>query len=130
MPAQARQRGFRKRDGSQRGYCFIGGGVLLIVAAQFWPSLPAVTAIALIGRGAVLTLQSRPRTPRQDALILVNLSVYSVLVCLAIVAQSNAVLQSSAAQVRLSMLLDHSAAIVLLAGLIGSVFSRLSETTT
>lgn len=130
MPAQARQRDFRERDGSQRGYWFIAGGVLLIVAAQFWTSLPAVTAIALIGRGAVLTLQSRPRTPSQDALILVNLSVYSVLVCLAIVAQSNDVLQSSAAQIRLSMLFDHSAAIVLLAGLIGSVFSRLSETTT
>lgn len=130
MPAQARQRGFRERDGSRGGYWFISGGVLLIVAAQFWTSLPAVTAIALIGRGAVLTLQSRPRTPRQDSLILVNLSVYSVLVCLAIVAQSNDVLQSSAAQIRLSMLFDHSAAIVLLAGLIGSVFSRLSETTT
>lgn len=112
----------------QSGPLLITGGVLLIFAAQFWPNLPAVTAIALIGRGAVLTLQSRPRTVRQDSLLVVNLAVYGVLVCLAIVAQSNAVLESGSSA-RLGMLLDHSLAIVLVLGLIFRVFQQLSQPT-
>lgn len=113
----------------QNGPLLIGGGVLLIFAAQFWPVLPAVTAIALIGRGAILTLQGRPRTIRQDSLVLVNLSVYGVLVSLAIVAQSNAVIDTGST-VGLGMLLDHSLAIVILLGLTFRVFYRLSQPTT
>lgn len=112
----------------QSGPLLIGGGVLLILAAQFFTNLPAVSAIALIGRGVILTLRSRPRTVRQDSLVLVNLAVYGVLVCLAIVAQSNAVL-TSGSSVSLGMLLDHSVAIVLLLGLIFRVFYRLSQPT-
>jgi len=114
----------------QRGYATIGLGVLLIVAAQFWTVLPVVTAIAMIGRGAILTLQSRPRTSRQDSLVVLNLTVYGTLVCLAIVAQSNTVLQASNARVSLGMLLDHATAIVLVTGLIFGVFYRLSQPTT
>ncbi len=112
----------------RNGPLLIVVGVLLITAAQFWPSLPSVTAIALIGRGAILTIQSQPRTVRQDSLVLVNLAVYGVLVCLAIVAQSNMVLDvgSSAS---LGMLLDHSLAIVMLLGLICRVFYGLSQPT-
>lgn len=113
----------------QNGPLLISSGVILILAAQLWPLLPAVTAMALIGRGSVLTLQARPRTIRQDSLVLVNLSVYGVLVSLAIVAQSNAVLDSGS-RVGLGMLLDHSLAIVLLLGLIFRVFYRLSQPTT
>lgn len=109
------------------GHFLIGGGVLLILAAQFWPVLPAITAIALIGRGAVLILQSRPRTVRQDSLVLINLAVYGILVCLAIIAQSNAVARDSATQVSLGMLLDHSAAIVVIAGLICRTFQRFGQ---
>jgi len=111
----------------QQGYVLIGVGMLIIFAAQFWASLPVVTAIALVGRGAIQTLRSRPRTGRQDSLILLNLSAYGTFVCLAIVAQSNAVLQTSASRVSLGMLLDHATAIVLLIGLIYSVFVRLSQ---
>ena len=113
----------------QNGPLLIGGGVLLILAAQFWPVLPAVTAISLISRGAILTLQAQPRTIRQDSLVLVNLSVYGVLVSLAIVAQSNAVIDTGAT-VGLGMLLDHSLAIVILLGLTFRVFYRLSQPTT
>ncbi len=111
----------------QRGDVLIGVGMLIVFAAQFWASLPVVTAIALVGRGAVQTLRSLPRTSRQDSLILLNLSVYGTLVCLAIVAQSNAVLQTSTTRASLGMLLDHAAAIVLLVGLICSVYYRLSQ---
>ncbi len=110
----------------QRGDVLIGIGMLTIVAAQFWVGLPVVTAIVLVGRGAIQTLRSRPRTSRQDSLILLNLSVYGTLVCLALVAQSNAVMQTST-RVSLGMLLDHAAAIVLLVGLICGVFSRLCQ---
>lgn len=111
----------------QQGYVLIGVGMLIIFAAQYWASLPVVTAIALVGRGAIQTLRSRPRTGRQDSLILLNLSAYGTFVCLAIVAQSNAVLQTSVSRVSLGMLLDHATAIVLLIGLIYSVFVRLSQ---
>ena len=104
-------------------------GVALTIAAQVWQFLPAITAIALIARGVVLILQSRPRSVRGDSLILVNLVVYCLLVCLAIIAQSNAVLQSTTPQIRLSMLLDHSTAIVILAGLMFRVFARFSQPT-
>ena len=114
----------------QLGYALIAGGLLLILAAQFLASLPVVTAMALVGRGAMLTLQTRPRTARQDSLVLVNLSIYGLLVSLAIVAQSNAVIQESTAQVPLGMLLDHSLAIVLMLGLVCNVYSRLSQSTT
>ena len=117
------------QQGWQQGNLLIGLGLALIVAAQFWTALPVVTAIALIGRGALLTLQSRPRSARQDTLAVVNLSVYSTLVCLAIVAQSNAVLQDSLASISLGMLLDHAVAIVLLLGLVCRVFLRLSQPT-
>lgn len=112
----------------RNGPLLIAGGVLLIAAAQFWPSLPSVTAIALIGRGAILTIQSQPRTVRQDSLVLVNLTVYGVLVCLAIVAQSNIVLDRGSSA-SLGMLLDHSLAIVLLLGLICRVFYGLCQPT-
>jgi len=111
----------------QRSDLLISTGILVILAAQFWASLPVVTAIALVGRGAIQSLRSGPRTSGQDSLILLNLSVYGTLICLAIVAQSNAVLQISAARVSLSMLVDHALAIVLLVGLIGSVFFRLCQ---
>ncbi len=114
---------------SQRGHLLIGVGMTLILAAQFWTYIPVVAAIALVGRGAVQTLQSRPRTNRQDSLIVLNLSIYSMLVCVAIVAQSNAVMQDAATRVSLSMLLDHAAAIVLLLGLVCGVFLRLSQPT-
>ena len=114
----------------QRGAALISVGLLVIVAALFWPAAPVVAAIALIGRGAVLTLQSSPRTPRQDSLVVVNLAVYSTLVGLAIVAQSNAVLHMSTKPVSLAMLLDHAAAIVILAGLLYRVFSQLSQPST
>ena len=110
----------------RRGDVLIGVGMLIVLAAQFWASLPVVTAIALVGRGAIQTLRSRPRTSRQDSLILLNLSVYGTLVCLAIVAQSNAVLQTSSGA-SFGMLLDHAAAIVLLVGLIYGAFARLSQ---
>ena len=113
----------------QRADVLIGAGLLIIFAAQFWADLPLVTAIALVGRGAIQILRSRPRTDRQDSLLVINLSVYGSLICLAIVAQSNAVLQTSSAQVSLGMLLDHAAAIVLLVGLVCSVFARLSQPT-
>jgi len=111
----------------QRAYVPIGVGMLIIFAAQFWASLPVVTAIALVGRGAIQTLRSRLRTSRQDSLIVLNLSVYGTLICLAIVAQSNVVMQMSAERVSLAMLLDHAAAIVLLVGLIYGVFVRLCQ---
>ena len=111
----------------QRTHVLIGAGLLMIFAAQFWAGLPVVTAIALVGRGAIQSLRSRPRTGRQDSLLVINLSVYGSLICLAIVAQSNIVLQTSSAQVSLGMLLDHAVAIVLLVGLVCSVFVRLSQ---
>jgi len=113
----------------QQGNLLIGLGLALILAAQFWAVLPVVTAIALIGRGAILMLQSGPRSARQDSLAVVHLSVYGTLVCLAIVAQSNAVLQDSLASAQLGMLLDHAAAIVILLGLVCRVFQRLSQPT-
>ena len=113
----------------KRGHANIGLGMLIIVAAQFWNVLPVVTAIALIGRGAILTLQARPRTSRQDSLLVGNLTVYGTLVCLAIVAQSNLTMQASVARVSLGMLLDHAVAIVLVVGLIFSVYVRLSQPT-
>ncbi len=111
----------------QRADVLIGAGLLIIFAAQFWAGLPLVTAIALVGRGAIQMLRSRPRTSRQDSLLVIHLSVYGTLICLAIVAQSNVVLQTSSAQVSLGMLLDHAVAIVLLVGLICGVFVRLSQ---
>jgi|GEM_PF-4486718 len=114
----------------QRGHVFIGIGLLVIVAAQFWTTVPVVTAIALIGRGTLLTLQGCPRTRRQDSLIVLNLAIYSTLVGLAIASQSNAVLQTPNASVSLSMLLDHASAIVLLLGLTCGVFYRLGHSTT
>ena len=113
----------------QRGFVWIGLGLVLVVLAQIWSFFPVVTAIALVGQGAIMTLWTRPRTSYQDSLIVLNLTVYGVLVCLAIVAQSNAVLQDSTAQVTLAMLLDHAAAIVLLAGLIMRNFYRLCQPT-
>ncbi|MEM8943804.1 MAG: hypothetical protein AAGD11_01370 [Planctomycetota bacterium] len=118
-----------RRDWWHSGPTLITCGILLTIAAQFSTQFPAVTAIALIGRGVVLVLQSRARSPQQDSLILLNLVVYCILVCLAIVAESNAVLRSGDSQVQLSMLLDHSAAIVLLAGLMFRVFSQFSQPT-
>lgn len=114
----------------KRGHLFIGVGLLIAFAGQFWTVLPIVTGMALIGRGAVLSLESQPRTSRQDSLIILNLAVYGTLVSLAIVAQSNAVMMSSQGQVSLGMLLDHAAAIVLLVGLSFKVFFRLSQPTT
>jgi len=120
----------KQRRRWKQGHVCVGLGVLVIAAAQFWTALPVVTSIALIGRGAILTLQSGRRTNRQEALIVVNTAVYGTLVCLAIVAQSNAMLQASMADVSLVMLLDHAAAIVVTAGLIVGVYSRLSQPTT
>ncbi len=114
----------------RHGHALIGTGVLLIVAAFFLPQVPMVTALALIGRGAVLTLQTNIRTARQDSLVMINLATYGVLVCLAIVAQSNAVLQESQQRVGLMMLLDHAAAIVILLGLVTRVYFRLIQPTT
>jgi hypothetical protein len=112
----------------QRGPVLITCGLLVIVAGQFSSAVPIVTGIALIGRGAIVTLQSRPRTIRQDSLALLNLCVYGTLVCLAIVAQSNAILQTSG-RMSLGMLLDHSAAIVILLGLTWRVFFQISQPT-
>lgn len=120
--------GMTRQPLSQRGHALIALGVFIILAAQLWSSLPVVAAIALIGRGAVLTLQQQPRTSRQDSLVVISLSIYGTLVCLAIVAQSNAVLQH-ASRVSLLMLLDHALAIVLSLGLVCSVFTRLSQPT-
>ncbi len=111
----------------QRAHVLIGFGLLIIFASQFWAGLPVVTAIALVGRGAIQTLRSRPRTGRQDSLMVLNLSVYGLLASFAIVAQSNGVMQASAARASLGMLLDHAVAIVLLVGLVCSVFARLSQ---
>jgi len=115
---------------TQLGYWLIGVGLLIAFAGQYWPTLPIVSAIAMIGSGVIQTLLSRPRTSRQDSLIVVNSTVYCTLIGLAIVAQSNAVLQDSLTQARLSMLLDHAVAIVLLVRLMLSVFFRLSQPTT
>lgn len=113
----------------RRGPALISCGLIVILAGQFWSFLPIVTAIALIGRGAIITLQAPPRTSRQDSLVVLNLSVYGTLVCLAIAAQSNAVLQATATRVNLGMLLDHSVAIVILLGLICRIFYRISQPT-
>jgi len=114
----------------RNGTALIAVGLLVIVAAPYWTAAPIVAAIALIGRGAVLTLQAGPRTTRQDSLVVVNLVVYSTLVGLAIVAQSNAVLHASTEPASLAMLLDHAGAIVILAGLTCRVFSQLGQPTT
>lgn len=111
------------------GHALIVLGMALVIAWQFLPMLPIVTAMALVGRGVILTLQARPRTMRTDSLMLINLCVYASLVCLAIVAQSKQVLQTAGTNVSLSMLLDHSLAIVLLLGLVYEVLSRLSQPT-
>ncbi len=111
----------------QQAHVLIGVGLLVVFAAQFWVGAPVVTAIALVGRGVIQAFRSRPRTNRQDSLVMLNLVVYGSLVCLAIVAQSNAVLQTSSTSASLEMLLDHAVAIVLLIGLIYSVFVRLSQ---
>ena len=112
----------------QRGPVLISCGLLLIAAGQLSSTMPIVTGIALIGRGAIVTLQSQPRTIRQDSLVLLNLCVYGTMMCLAIAAQSNALLQTSQ-PMGIGMLLDHSVAIVILLGLIFRVFFRISQPT-
>jgi hypothetical protein len=114
----------------QRGPLLAGLGLLLIVSFQFWEAAPLATAIALIGRGVVLSIEARPRSSRQETLVVLNLSVYGLLTCLAIAAQSQGVLKIAAAPIRFSMLLDHSLAIVVLLGLMVHVGSRLSQVTT
>lgn len=113
----------------RHGHALIGTGILLVLMAQLLNHVPIVTAIALIGRGAVLTLQANPRNSRQDSLVMLNMAVYGMLVCLAIVAQSNAVWQDSTHRVDITMLLDHATAIVILMGLFYRVFFRLIQPT-
>lgn len=110
-----------------RGPMLIGLGLALIGLAPFWPASPQVTAIALVAWGALSTLHARPRTSSQDALTMVNLTIYCSLVCLAIVAQSHAVMKQGVESVSAAMIFDHAAAIVLLLGLAGNVVQRLSE---
>ncbi|MCG8451052.1 MAG: hypothetical protein MI725_15905 [Pirellulales bacterium] len=110
-----------------RGPVLICAGLLLVVLAQFWSGCPVVTAMAVVAWGAMRTLHAEPRTHRQDLLSIVNLTIYSSLVCLAIVAQSYAVMQRSSELVSLAMLLDHAAAIVLVLGLAAHVTRRLSQ---
>lgn len=105
----------------------IAVGLLLVVLAQFWLRVPVVAALALVGWGAVLTLHQRPRTSRQDSLSIVHLTIYSSLICLAIVAQSNCVLQESGNRIHPTMLIDHAAAIVMLIGLAAHVAGRISQ---
>lgn len=110
-----------------RGPALIGGGLLLVLLAQIGPGMPVVAPIALVGWGAVLTLQSRLRTRRQDALSVVHLATYITLVLLAIVAQSNLVLQEAGGRISPAMLLDHTAAIVLVIGLAAHMVRRICQ---
>jgi len=109
------------------GPALLGSGLLIVVLAQFWPGWPVVTGIALVGWGALVALNASPRSRRQDSLSMVNLTVYSSLGCLAIVAQSHAVLRQGADSVSPAMLFDHAAAIVLMLGLAAHVVRRLSQ---
>ncbi len=110
-----------------RGPALIGAGLFVIAAAQFWPAVPVIATMVLIGWGSVLTLHSSPRTSRQDTLSLVNLVLYTTLVGLAIVAQSHRALQHVPEQADLAMLVDHSAAIMLLFALAAHVFRRICQ---
>jgi len=94
---------------AQRGPMLIGAGLAIVFAAQLWPVVPIATAIMLIGCGATLTLLSRSRTG-DGLLAWVNLVSYSLLVCLAIVGQADAV----QGRVELPLLADHAAAAILL----------------
>ncbi len=86
-----------------------------------------VTGFAAVGWGAVLTLQTTPRSQRQDFLCLLNLIIYGSLTCLAIAAQSAAVVHEALGQVSMRMLCDHAAGIVLICGLAVQVISRLRQ---
>ena len=114
-------------NAAQRGPALICLGLGLVVLAHFESSGPVVTPLALVGWGALLTLHAKPRTRQQDSLSMLNLVVYSSLVCLAIVAQSHAMLQRPASRISLPMLLDHAGAIVLVIGLAAQVVRRISQ---
>ena len=111
----------------RRGPALLGLGMGLVICGQFYRDFPIVTAMAIVAWGAILTLYERPRTSRQDILSILNLVIYSSLVCLAIVAQSQHVLRHASGQVHPIMLLDHAAAIVVLLGLCVQVTRRLSQ---
>lgn len=111
----------------RRGPVLISVGLSTVVAAQIWPALPVVATIVLIGWGAILTLYASPRTARQDALSIINLTVYATLVCLAVIAQTHRASNSPGGRVELLTLVDHSAAIVLLLSLAAHVCRRVFQ---
>jgi hypothetical protein len=71
---------------NQRGPLFIGAGLVIILAAQLWPTIPLAAAITLIGLGATLTLK---RHHHNELLLVLNFAIYASLVALAITAQMN-----------------------------------------
>ena len=111
----------------QCGPLLICSGLFIIVLTHFWLDWPVVSGIALVGWGALRTLHSGSRSAGQDALSMVNLTIYSSLVCLAIVAQSQVVLKQGAEKASTIMLFDHAAAIMLILGLASHVARRLSQ---
>ncbi len=101
---------FLRRDARKCGVALIGVGLVIVMAAQLAGGIPVAAAMALIGWGALLTVLT-------EALALVNLIVYAVLVGFTIASQTHAAQNSAAGQLSLLTTTDHVAAVLLLAGL-------------
>ena len=99
-----------RQDARDCGSALIGVGLVIVLAAQFSVSMPVATAMALIGWGALLTVHA-------EALELVNLVIYGVLVSFTIASQTHAAQNSASGQLSLLTTADHVAAVLLLAGL-------------
>lgn len=94
-----------------RGVKLLLAGVLIALAAQFWPAVPIAGAIALVAWGTSLAVS------RQAGLLLVAAFVYAPLGVLAVTSQVDLAMRSPSLAWAMLAGLDAAAAIVLLGSL-------------
>ena len=130
-------------DRATHGPFWIAIGMLWIGVAQFNSALPIATAVAIIGYGATLSTMALKHRKhpgqggwRKDSPLhgrrafegmvpLINLSVYVALVGLTIASQWNLALQSPTRMHRLSLVMDHGLAMLLMLLLTRMIVNRL-----
>lgn len=93
----------------------IGGGLVLIAAAQFFERVPLASAIAMIAWGVLQLLQAKGAAALTVA---IHFVVYTMLIAFTIASQSHAALTAHEGKMTLPLLLDQALAITLLVGLL------------
>jgi hypothetical protein len=100
----------------ERSGLWITAGLTVVLLAQIWPVVPIATAILLIGRGAAGLMELRAhRGTVSTPMALLLLTVYGLLVCLALGAEWDLVLKGTGGLVRPVVVIDTALAVAGLA---------------